>query len=404
MTTATTRKRWIVWGALAVIGAALLAVAVMPRALPVDLGEVTTGALEVTLDHEGMTRVHDLFVISAPVAGRVLRIDLEPGDPVAAGDTVLATFVPSEPVILDPRSRAEAVARIQAAKAQLARSRAERERASSQAELATTELERLRSLAEKGVASASALDEAEATARATTQEQVAAESMVEAALHELEAANTLLIDPVDTSRSGPPTTMLELRSPVDGVVLRRLRESESVVLQGEPLLEVADSARLEVIADFLSKDAVRMEPGMAVQLEQWGGDQELRGRVRLVEPSAFTKISALGVEEQRVWVVIDIDEPSDAWPALGHGYRVEARVVVWSNDSVLRVPTAALFRVEGRWHVFAVSGGRARLQAVDIGHRTGLLTEVIGGLAEGEIVIAHPPDAIADGVRVKERG
>ncbi len=222
-------------------------------------------------------------------------------------------------------------------------------------------------------------------------------------LHELEAANTLLIDPVDSSGGSAAGTILELRSPVDGVVLRRLRESEAVVPQGEPLLEIADPSRLEVIADFLSKDAVGMAPGMQVRLEQWGGDEPLNGRVRRVEPSGFTKISALGVEEQRVWVVIDLDDPPYAWQNLGDGYRVEARVVVWSGQSIVRVPTAALFREGESWAVFVVDGGRARLQTVDIGRRTGLLAEVTDGLEDGRIVINHPPDAVTDGVRVAER-
>jgi HlyD family secretion protein len=402
--TATTRRRWIVWVGLALIGLVLLVVAVAPRAVQVDLGEVTTGPLEVTIDHEGMTRVKDRFAISAPVAGTVQRIEHEPGDPVVAGDTVLATFVPAEPVLLDSRSRAEALARVEAARADLEQARAERERADSLAQLAATDLVRIRSLAEDGVVSSSDLDQADTNARAGAQQQLAAEAAAEAARHALEAAHAALIEPVGEPRPGAPTALVELHSPVDGVVLRRLRESAAVVAQGEPLLEVADAARLEIIADFLSKDAVRMAPGMPVHLAQWGGDDLLKAHVRRVEPSGFTKISALGVEEQRVWVVIELDEPPQQELPLGDGYRVEAQVVVWSTDSVLRVPTAALFRERGVWSVFVFERGHARLRTVDIGHRTGLLTEVVGGLDEGARVVVHPPDAVADGVRVRERG
>ena len=357
----------------------------------------------VTLDHEGRTRAKDIFVISAPLPGHVLRIEHEPGDPVVVGETVLATFVPATAVMLDARTRAESAAKVEAAAAALARARAERERARAEVDFALTDSERQRELAAQGVVSSTDLDFATKTARAMGDLLAAAEASVSAAVHELEAANAVLLDPVDEASTGAAPTTLELRSPVDGVVLRRLRESSAVVVQGEPLLEVADSADLEIIADFLSKDAVQMRAGMPVMIERWGGESALMGRVRRVEPAGFMKISALGVEEQRVWVVIDIEDGPENRRGLGDDYRVEARVVVWQNDEALNLPTAALFRDGARWAVFTADGGKARLRQVEIGYRNGLDAQVLEGLSEGEVVLIHPPDSVIDGARIEQR-
>jgi len=400
------RRRLVIWGTVGLVVTVLLVLALAPRPEPVDAQPVIRGPMQVTLDHEGKTRVRERFVISAPVDGRVRRIDLEPGDPVVANETVLATFEPTAPVLLDARSRAEAEAGVKAARATLTRARAERDRARAESELADTEARRTGRLAEDGIASEQQLDSAVATARARRDALDAAESAVDTARHELEAAQARLMRP---AASDPATAAddvdgtIRLRSPVDGVILKRLRESEAAVSKGEPLLEVADPADLEVAADFLSTDAVKIRPGMPVRIDQWGGETVLRGRVRRVEPSGFMKISALGVEEQRVWVVVDFADPQAAWESLGDEYRVEVRVVVWEGESALQVPTSSLFRHDGDWAVFAVEDGRARLRMVDIGWRNGLQAEVLSGLEEGMAVIAHPSDAVADGVRVTER-
>jgi len=396
-----TRKRMLVWGGVALVLLVLLGIAVAPRPVPVDLVAVDRGTLRVTLDHEGKTRVHDRFVVSAPVAGQVLRIELEPGDPVVAGKTVMATFEPGVPPLLDVRSRAEAEARVRAARATLDQAQAELSKAQTEQAFAQEQAERSRRLAADGIASKETLDAAEAEARGRAEARKAAESAARAAEHELEAARAALVDGGDPAVA-PKRTAITMRAPVDGVVLRRIHESKAVVPAGEPLLELADPADLEIVADYLSTDAVRIRPGMAVLIDQWGGGT-LRGRVRRVEPYGFLKISALGVEEQRVNVIIVFDDPREAWKSLGDGYRVEARTIVWERTGVVKVPTGALFRHGESWAVFAVEGGRARLKSVEVGQRNGLEAEVLKGLSPGELVVAHPSDAVRDGVRVARR-
>jgi HlyD family secretion protein len=399
------RRRMIVWGGVSVVGISALAIALVPRPIPVDTAPVERGRMAVTLDHEGRTRVRDRYVVSAPVPGRVLRIELEPGDPVRAGDTVLATFLPGAPALIDVRSRAEAESRVRAAEALLARVRAEREQGRVTAEFAQTESRRARGLSEQGVVSAELRESAEAEARVRESALKAADSAVEAAERDVETAKAALFEPAPTREPGSAGSRaaLQLRSPIDGVVLRRVRESEGIVLQSEPLVEVADLSALEVIADFLSADAVRIRPGLPVLIEQWGGGAPLKGRVRRVEPSAFLKISALGVEEQRVWVVIGFEDPRAAWQALGDGYRVEARVVIWEQPDVLKVPTSSLFRQGDGWAAFVVDNGRATIRALRIGQRNGSAAEVVEGVKAGERVIVHPPDQVADGIRVVQR-
>jgi HlyD family secretion protein len=394
-------RRWIAWGVGGAFVVALVALMLAPEAVPVDLSRVTRAALQVTLDHEGKTQVHDRFMISAPVDGRVLRIELRPGDPVEAGRTALAAFAPAAPVPLDARSRAEARARVAAARATYSRARAARDEAEAEARLARSELERRRRLAEQGIVARSDLDAAEADAGARDAALEAAEAAANAARHDLEAAQASLLEPRAGARAGG--VVLTLRSPVSGVVLRRLRESEAVVPTGEPLIEVADTSYLEIVSDYLSTDAVKMRPGMRVLVVRWGGDAPLPGRVRRVEPSGFLKISALGVEEQRVNVVIDFDDREAASRLLGDGYRVETEVVTWEGESVLQVPTSALFRKGDDWAVFRFDGGRARLTTVRIGHRSDLAAEVEGGLREGQQVVEHPSEDVSDGARVTPR-
>ena len=403
--TSTTPKRLIVWSVAGALLVVALVLALRPQPVPVDLGSVVRGALEVTVDHEGVTRVRDRFVVSAPVQGRVLRIELEPGDPVAAGETVLARFLPAAPVPLDARVRAESRARVKVAQAALDRARAERAGAQAERDLAYAEAGRVLALADSGIASRQERDLAEATRQSRARALDAADAAVQAALHDLEAANAALVEPAVPPPGGSRslTGALALRAPVSGVVLRRLRESEAVVGAGEALLEVADPSGLEVIADYLSSDAVRITPGMPVRLEHWGGSDPLDGRVRRVEPAGFMKISALGVEEQRVWVVIDLTGPRDRWSALGDGYRVQTRVVVWRREDVVTVPTSALFRQGEGWAVFLVDAGVARTRPIEIGQRNQTAAEVVSGLAPGERVILHPPDTITDGVRVAVR-
>ncbi len=394
-----TLRRLLIWGGTIVILIAI-GVSLAPKPLPADFDRVTRGLLRVTIDEEGETRVRDRYVVSAPLAGRVLRIELEPGDPVIGGDTVLATFQPTDPVLLDARSRAEAEARAKAAEAALGRADADRDRALAELKKAESDLARVRKLAADKIVSTERLEAAELDHDTRQKAVRAAEFAVRTSAYDLEVARAALVEPGGASASRQP---ILLRSPIDGVVLKRLRESESVVPAGEPLLEVGDPADLEIVSDLLSTDAVKVRAGQKVLIEQWGGDAPLSGVVRRVEPSGFMKISALGVEEQRVNVVVDFADPRDAWQSLGDGFRVEVRIVTWEEDDVLIVPTSSLFRHQDGWAVFAVEEGHAALRPVEIGQRNGLAAQVLGGLEDGQQVIVHPSDSIEDGVAVEER-
>jgi HlyD family secretion protein len=382
---------------VAVVGG-LLAVALWPKTVPVELGAVSRGPLVVTVDEEGMTRVRDRFVVSSPVAGRVLRIELDPGDAVKRGQ-VVARVRAEAPPLLDERTRAEAQAAIESARAALGRARAEEQRARATFAQLQRELTRIRELAQNRVVAAQELEAREAEAKVTEESVNAAVFAVQAATSELQRAQARLA-PSTPDAAGRVVTVT---APADGVVLKRLRESESVVPPGDPLIEIGDPLRLEIVADLLSTDAVRVKRGARAIIEQWGGEQQLEARVRRIEPAGFTKISALGVEEQRVNVVLDFVDPAAASAALGDAYRVEVRIVIWEAPAVLKVPTSALFREGEKWAVYTVENGRARRALVELGHQTGQEAEIVSGLSEGVRVILHPGDTLADGARVSER-
>jgi HlyD family secretion protein len=389
------KNRRLLWGLAVVV--ALLALALWPRARPVDTARATRGAMAVTVDEEGETRVRDVFVVSAPVAGRIERIELEPGDAVARGKTVLARLTPGDPALLDARSRAELSSAADAAQAALGQARAARDEAATALERARSTRHRVGSVHQKGVASDDELEAAETAVRAAEEAARAAEFSVARAEYELRAARARLAQPAGGGRP------LVLTAPVDGVVLKRHRESEGVVAMGEALLDIGDPTRLEVVADLLSTDAVRVKAGDAVRLEQWGGDVPLQARVRRVEPAGFMKVSALGVEEQRVNVLIDFEAPREAMQRLGDGYRVEVRIVVWEQPDVLKVPIGALFRRGDQWALFLVDGGRARLRTVEIGQRNAQEAQALEGLDAGDELVLHPPDTLRDGMRVARR-
>jgi HlyD family secretion protein len=384
--------------AIVIVGG-LATLALWPRTVQVDAATVRSGPLRVTIDEEGETRIRHRFVISAPVAGRVQRIDLEPGDKIKRGETVVARVWPELPPLLDARSRAEAEAAVAAAEAALGRARAEEERTRVALNLARTELRRARLLVEAGATARQELEIRESDARAAEEQAQAATFAVATAQAELERARARL----RPATSGRAPGLVSIEAPIDGVVLKRFRESESVVPAGEPLVEVGDPRNLEVVSDLLSTDAVRVAPDARVLIVQWGGERELEARVRRVEPSGFTKISALGVEEQRVNVIMDFVNPADAWSELGDAYRVEVRVVVWEADRVQKVPTSALFRDGDAWAVYAIENRRARRTRIEVGHRSGQEAEVMGGVSEGTVVIVHPSDTLEDGARVEPR-
>lgn len=378
--------------------AVLVAVALWPTRVPVEVATVSRGPLVVTIDEEGTTRVRDRFVISAPVTGRVLRIELEPGDPVKRGDIVARVRAESPP-LLDARTRAEAQAAMESAEAALGRAGAEQQRANSALAQAAKELARVRELAKSGLTTAQEADAREAAAREAEEAASAASFAVQAASSDVQRAVARLA-PSAPDVSGRVTMVT---APADGVVLKRVRESESVLPAGDPLLEIGDPHQLEIVSDLLSTDAVRVKPGARAMIEQWGGERALEAKVRRIEPAGFTKISALGVEEQRVNVILDFADPRGAWMALGDAYRVEVRIVTWEAASVLKVPTGALFRIDQEWAVYVVEDGRARRSTVKLGHQTGQEAEVTEGLSEGTRVVLHPGEGLSDGARVEER-
>jgi HlyD family secretion protein len=382
---------------VAVVGG-LLAVALWPTSVPVELGTFSRGPLTVTVDEEGMTRVRDRFVVSSPVAGRVLRIELEPGDAVTRGQ-VVAQVRAEAPPLLDERTRAEARAAIESARAAIGRARAEEQRTRATLAQLQRELTRIRELAQNRVVAAQELEAREAEAKVAEESVNVAVFAVQAATSELQRAQARLAP----STSDAAGRVVSVTSPADGVVLKRVRESESVVPPGDPLIEIGDPHRLEIVADLLSTDAVRVKRGARTIIEQWGGEKQLEARVRRIEPSGFTKISALGVEEQRVNVVLDFVDPAAASAALGDAYRVEVRIVIWEAPAVLKVPTGALFREGEKWAVYTVENGRAHRVIVELGHQTGQEAEVVSGVSDGARVILHPGDTLKDGARVRER-
>jgi len=392
-------RRWIFWTAGAIVAAVVVFLGTRPQPVPAEVSQVTRGPIDVSIDDEGETRVRDRFVISAPLGGRVLRIELEPGDTVVANETVLAVFRPSAPVLLDARSRAEAQAAVETALAAVGQAEAHYEQAAAEVTFSRAEVERYRRLARDGIVSVEQMETSQLDLDTRQEALEAAEYAVRTALSELQAARVRL-QRFSGRSAAADGEAIEITSPVSGVVLRRLRESESVVPAGEALLEIGDPQQIEVVTDYLSKDAVRIRPGQEVLIDRWGGDRPLRGRVRRVEPSGFTKISALGVEEQRVNVVMDITDPPEVWAGLGDGFRVETRVVVWQSEDELKAPTGALFRRDEGWAVFAVDGGRAVLRSIEIGERNAQEAQVLGGLEPGQEVVVYPSDSLSDGSRV----
>lgn len=377
-----------------------LGYAFAPRPLAVETAQVTRGSLRETVDEEGRTRIKERYVLSAPLNGQLRRIELHPGDCVEAGKTLVAVIEPTEPELLDPRSRAQAEARLRTADAQFALTTPRADRVRATLELALAELTRAEKLFEQQAISIQDLDHARETARAAAEDLKAADYARQVAGFEKEQAQAALL------RTGPRTAEsweFQVRAPVDGRVLRVFHEDAAVVGPGTRLLEIGDPSSLEAEIDVLSSDAVRIKPGARVIFEHWGGDTPLEGRVRLVEPAGFLKISALGVEEQRVNVIADFLSLPEQRRDLGDAYRVEARIVVWESDSVLKAPVGALFRSKGQWSVFVVRSGRARVAPVTIGHSNGRECEIVRGLAQGDVLIVHASDKVAEGVAVTAR-
>ncbi len=395
------RRKWIRLIIFLAVILLVIAYGFRPKPLLVDTMAVQRGVMQETVREEGKTRVIDRFVISAPVSGLLRRIEMDVGDPVARGQTLVA-LEPLPSTVLDPRSRAEAEARVSATEAALRRAQSVTQAAQADAHLAASELARVQGLYAEGFASREQLDQAETEAERTGANRRSAQFAVKVARFEEEAARTALKYSA-AERSTDPLEVVTLRAPVDGRILRIHRESEGVVQGADALIEIGDPRALEIEIDVLSADAVRIKPGVPVRIERWGGDTALQARVKIVEPVGFTKISALGVEEQRVYVIAQLTSPEEAWERLGDGYRVEAAFILWEGEDVLQVPTSALFRHGEGWAVFTVENGKARRRHLEIGHRSGFTAEILSGLSSGDEVVTHPNEAIKDGTRVRSR-
>jgi HlyD family secretion protein len=396
-------RSWAIAGSIVAAAAALLAWAFAPRPVAVELASAAVGRFEAAVEEDAKTRLVDRYVISAPVAGRLARVTLREGDAVAAG-AVVAQLMPQLPQLLDERTRREFAARFEAAEAQVQRAGARAERARLALEQANLDLQRSEKLARDGFIAPTKLESDRIGVRSARRELEAATEERHIAEHERQQARAAL----GAARGGADARSFVVTTPVAGKVLRVLQTSETNVAAGTPLLEVGDPARLEIVAQLLTTDALQAKPGTPVRIERWGGSGVLEGQVQRVEPAAFTKVSALGVEEQRVNVIITITSPREQWVALGDGFRVVTRVITISADHALKVPASAVFplveNAGGSHGVFVVDGGRARLVPVVLAERNGGEAWLRSGIEAGARVIVYPPPVVRDGVRVAERG
>lgn len=373
----------------------------IPKPVPVDTVKALRGPMRVTLDEEGKTRVKDRFVISAPVSGFMRRLSLKVGDPIKKGQAV-AELEPLRSGVLDPRSRAEAEASVSAAKASLNAAEEDARAAKADAEYARQKFERTKKLFDEGYVSKDLLEQAESEAKKAEANRLSADASVKAAASELERTKaTLGYSPAEGVKDRG--RVVSITAPVEGRVLKIHRESEGSVNQGEAIIDIGDPSKLEVRVEVLSADAVNIKQGTPALLERWGGDISLIGKVRGIEPSAFTKVSSLGVEEQRVLVIADITSLPESWQRLGDGYRVEVSFIIWEGKDILQVPASSLFRKGEGWAVFIAKNRKAHLQHVEAGRKNGLVAEIISGLNEGDMVITHPDDLLKDGTRVRKR-
>lgn len=391
-------RRRIVLAIVAALIAAGLFYGFRPQAVEVDIASASRAPLRVAIEQEGRTRVVDRYVVTAPVGGYARRIRLDVGSRIERGAT-LVELEPQRAEVLDARRRAEAQARIAGAAANLNASEQRASAAASGARLAQQEQQRVHSLRAAGFISAANTDRADSEAARSAAELRSAQFGVAIARHELAATRTAL----DYAASAGHAKPVAVTAPVAGQVFKIARKSEGPVAVGQPLLEIGDPRALEVEVDVLSADAVRIRPGTRVQFERWGGDTPIEGVVRVIEPAGFTKVSALGVEEQRVWVIVAFTSPAALWERLGDAYRVEASFIVWEGGDVLQIPASALFRDAGGWAVFAIEQNKALKRRVQIGQSNGLATQVLGGLTAGQKVIVHPDERVRDGTRIAIR-
>ena len=381
---------------LLIIG--LLAWGFWPKAVLVDTAKVELSPMVVTIKEDGKTRIINRYSISAPVNGMTCKMHLNVGQYVNKEQTLL-TITPLPAPVLDARSRAAAEQKVEAAKASLSSAKQQMNASKATANQAALEAKRLQPLLSKGLISQDQYDKALTSAQSAQANLRSSQFQVHVSEHELKAALTTL--QYSDNKNTEDLERLAITSPIDGQILKVNRECQGPVAVGESLLEVGNPKALEVEVDLLSSDAVKLEPGMDVILKRWGGEKDLKGKVKLIEPVGFTKVSALGVEEQRVWVIVEFTSPVQDWQRLGDGYRVEAEFILWKSEKVLQVPASAVFRYQSDWAVFAIKNNKAKRLKIELGQRNGLQVEILSGLKNGDIVINHPNEKVTDENNVK---
>lgn len=395
------KRRLAIWGSLLALLAAGIAYALRPQPIQVDLAVAEIGLLRVTLDEEGETRVRDVYTLHAPLRGQLQRITAEVGDVVKAGETQLAQIEPAPPAFLDVRTEAELQAAVEAARAAHNLAAAELNKAKADLTFAEGERARARQLIERRTISQRTLEDAERSYNVAQANLATAEAALKVREHELHQARSRLLSRQEIRSLREDCECMPVTAPVSGVVLQVMRRSEGVVEAGTPLLDIGNPADLEIVVNFLSEDAVRIRPGQRAIITDWGGE-DLNAVVRRIEPFGQTQVSALGIEEQRVDVILDFADPTESWRSLGHGYRVDVQVIL-SEGEVLNLPLGALFRQGEEWAVFVAAEGRARLRPVAVSQRNSLAVEIREGLVPGERVILYPSDRIKDGAAIVER-
>jgi HlyD family secretion protein len=395
----TRLRRYLLWTVLIAALGGGVAFAFWPRPISVEVVAVARGPMQVTIDEYGQTRIRDVYLVSAPGPGELSRIELEPGDPVAAGETIIGFIQPAEPTLLDARSYQERVAAAEAAAAAVTLAESDVRRTEAELEFAVAELDRARTLNNGNTISDRQLQVAETEFKIRDAAHGAALASLAIRRFELDRARAGLAAPEDNFET--LSCCLQVVAPVGGRVLRVLRSSSGLVAGGEPLIEIGNPDGLEVMVDVLTTDAVKVEEDADVIIVGWGKEDRLLGRVRRVEPYGFTKVSALGIEEQRVNVLVDFESPTVAWERLGHGFRVETQIVTWRTEDALKVPLGAIFREGNEWAVFLANGNRAELRIIEVGHRNAREAEVLSGLEADDLVILHPTSSTVDGLAIQ---
>ena len=391
-------KKQIYLSVFALIVILIMVWGFLPSPIPVDVDQVQEAPLEVVIEEEGITRVTDRYTISAPVTGYILRIQYKVGDSIRAGQELMQ--IQPVPDLISARQREVAEAQLQTAKARLKQAEENLKLAREEKRIADIELQRIQNLYESGIGSEQGLDQAKLAARRANAQQASAEFAVKVAEYEIRAARSTL----QAFQASGGQEQISIEAPVSGRLLKIHQKSEGTVQAGMPILEIGDPYSLEIKADLLSTDAVQVEQGTFVRIKRWGSDRTLEGTVRVIEPAGYTRISALGVEEQRVPVIVDILSPHEQWQRLGDGYRVVAEFIIWESDEVLQVPSSSLFRTAGeQWALFVVDDGTAQLRKVETGQQSGLQTQIVSGLESGESVITHPDERIENEVKVEIR-